>query len=79
MVCQPRYHRRSSLVPFSTIEWSKPSCSQGKMGTNKIEYRILQIDVALQVVALLGLRQGLAHQAPIALARGQVVAFDIST
>src|SRR5438552_15325088 len=47
------------------------------MWANKIEYGVLQIDVALQVIALLGMRQGLAHQSTIALSRGQVVTFDI--
>ena len=77
MVCQSRCHRRSALVPFATIDGLRPSYSQCKMWANKIEYRVLQIDMALQVRALLRMRQGLAHQAAIALARGQVVAFDI--
>jgi len=77
MVCQPRCQRRSSWFPFSTIEGSKPSYSQGKRGTNNIEYRVLPLEVAVQGVALLGLRQGLAHQSPLALSRGQGGAFDI--
>ena len=42
---------------------------QGAMRAHKIVDRIFQIDVALQVSFLLGVRQCLAHQASIAVAR----------
>jgi hypothetical protein len=47
------------------------------MGTHEIENGVFQIEVALQVRVLLGMRQSLTHQATIALARGQVVTFPI--
>ena len=50
---------------------------QGAMRAHQIVDRIFQIDVALQVSFLLGVRQGLAHQSSIAVARRSVVALYV--
>ncbi len=50
---------------------------QGAMRTHEVVDRLFQLDVALQIPLLFGVRQGLAYQPAIALAGSQVVAFDV--
>src|SRR5205823_59445 len=47
------------------------------MWTHKIENGVFQVEVALQVIVLLGVRQCFTDQATVTLARGQVVTFNI--
>ena len=48
------------------------------MRADEIEDRILKLEMAPQEMTLLRMRQSFAHQAPITLARGEVVTLDIS-
>ena len=49
------------------------------MRADEIEDRILKFEMAPQEIALLRMRPSFAHQAPITLARGEVVTLDISS
>ena len=77
MICQSRCHRRSTLLPRSTMDWRRPGHSQRLMRTYKIAHSVFQRQVALQVVDLFRLRQCFTCQAAIALARGQIIPFNI--
>ena len=69
MIGQPRRHRRGPRSPESTMSRrpTEPE-PQGTVGAHEIVNRILEVDVVLQVVLPLGMRQRLAHQPPVALA-----------
>ena len=78
MVCELCCHRRSSLLPFAPRRWVWNGDAQRLMRAYEIEDRILKFEMALQEIALLRMRQRFAHQAPVTLARGEVVTLDIS-
>src|SRR3954449_4753247 len=78
MIGQPRRHGWIPGNPEATMSrWPPEPEAQGTMGAHEIVYRILEVDVVLQVVLSPGVRQRLAHQPPVALARGQVVALHV--
>lgn len=78
MIGQPRRHGWGPVSPAATMS-SRPTEpeAQGTMGAHEIVNRILEVDVVLQVVLSPGVRQCLAHQPPVALAGGQVVALHV--
>ena len=47
------------------------------MWSHEVKDGILQIEMTPEVVILLRMRERLAYQTPVALARGQVITFDI--
>jgi hypothetical protein len=48
----------------------------GAVGPDEIEDGIFPLDMPLEVEPFLRMREGLPNQSAVALARGQVVAFD---
>src|SRR6267143_1134230 len=78
MVCELCSHRRRSLLPFALWRWLWNGDAQRLMRAYEIEDRILKFEMAPQERALLRMRQSFAHQAPVTLARGEVVTLDIS-
>src|SRR6266446_1434953 len=78
MVCESCCHRRSSLLPFAPRRWLWNGDAQCLMRAYKIEDCILKCEMAPQEITLLRMRQSFAHQAPVTLARGEVVTLDIS-
>src|SRR4029450_7259679 len=78
MVCELCCHRRSSLLPFAPRCWLWNGDAQRLMRADEIEDRVLKFEMAPQEIALLRMRQCFAHQAPVTLARGEVVTLDIS-
>ena len=78
MVCELCCHRRGSLLPFAPGRWLWNGDAQRLMRAYEIEDRVLKFEMAPQERALLRMRQRFAHQAPVTLARGEVVTLDIS-
>src|SRR5512142_1936664 len=78
MIGQPRRQGWGPVSPAATMS-SRPTEpeAQGTMGAHESVNRILEVDVVLQVVLSPGVRQCLAHQPPVALAGGQVVALHV--
>src|SRR3954447_2593201 len=78
MIRQSRRHGRGPGSPAATMSrWPTEPEAQGTMGTHEVVIRILEVDVVLQVVLAPGVRQRLAHQPPVALAGGQVIALHV--
>lgn len=78
MVSQSRSHSRGPLFPAAAMSDRCPEPDpQGTVRPYEVVDRIFQLDVALQLLLLFGVRQGLADQPAIALAGSQVVAFDV--
>src|ERR1700675_4725082 len=78
MVCELCCHRRSSLLPFAPRRGLWNGDAQRLMRAYEIEDRILTCEMAPQERALLRMRQSFTHQAPVTLARGEVVTLDRS-
>jgi len=77
MVCELCGHRRGSLLPFAPQRGLWNGDAQRLMRAYEIKDRILKFEMAPQERALLRMRQRFAHQAPVTLARGEVVTLDI--
>src|SRR4051812_2017468 len=78
MISQTRRHGWGPGSPAATMSrlLTQPE-AQGTMGAHEVVDRILEVDVVLQVVLPPGVRQRLAHQSPVALAGGQVIALHV--
>lgn len=79
MIGEPSRHRGCALFPFAAMRgWAWQSDAHSTMWTHKVVDGIFQGNMTLQEVFLLGMRERLAYQPAIALARSQVIAFDVS-